>query len=386
MRIGLIRTRYTPYGGAEVFMARFVDELLRLGHTVDVFAADWQEKKGVTVHRVRTWGPSFLRPLVFAANAAKAVERVRPDVVISLERTACQDIYRAGDGVHREWLLQRKKAAQGRGLTTGLKGVCPLKACGNMFIGLNPLHAVLLNLEKRLFGDKRLKKVVANSNRVKQEIIRHYGLPEEKICVIYNGINAVEFAGRVAAADRAGVRKELCVSEDECLLLFVGSGFERKGLVYLIRALKPLMEAGKKPRLLVVGKGKAAGYRKEARSLGLSDRVIFKGAVRDTARFYAAADIFVLPSIYEPFSNACLEALAAGLPVVTSRINGASEIITEPVNGAVIEEPADHLEIAKKITLFLDGQKRKLSGEAARRTAFEYTIEKNVSEFLRLIV
>ena len=381
MRIGLIRMRYTPYGGAEVFMSRFVDELLRLGHTVDVFAADWQEKKGVTVHRVRTWGPSFLRPLVFAANAAKAVERVRPDVVISLERTACQDIYRAGDGVHKEWLLQREKAAQG--LTTGIKGVLtglnPLR-------GFNPLHTALLNLEKRLFSDKRLKKVVANSNRVKQDIIRHYGLPEEKICVIYNGINADEFAGRVAAADRAGVRKELSVSEDECLLLFVGSGFERKGLVYLIRALKPLVEAGKKPRLLVVGKGNAAGYRKEAASLGLSDRVIFKGAVRDAARFYAAADIFVLPSIYEPFSNACLEAMAAGLPVVTSRINGASEIIIEPVNGAVIEEPADHLEIAKKIALFLDGQKRKLSGEAARRSAFEYTIEKNVSEFLRLII
>lgn len=363
--------RHTPYGGAEVFMGRFVDELLRLGHTVDVFAADWQEKKGVTVHRVKIWGPSFLRPLVFAANAAKAVERVRPDVVISLERTACQDIYRAGDGVHREWLLQRKKAAQ------GLKGA---------LIGLNPLHAVLLNLEKRLFSDKRLKKVVANSNRVKEEIIRHYGLPDEKVCVIYNGIDAAEFARRAAVADREGVRKELAVSGDECLLLFVGSGFERKGLIYLIRALKPLMDAGKKTRLVVVGKGNAARYRKEALSLGVADRVIFKGAARDAARFYAAADVFVLPSIYEPFSNACLEAMAVGLPVVTSRMNGASEIITEPVNGAVIEDPADHLELAKKITLFLDAQKRKLSGEAAKQTAFEYSIEKNVGEFLKLVV
>jgi len=377
MRIGLIRMRHTPYGGAEVFMGRFVDELLRLGHTVDIFAADWPEKKGIAVHRVKTWGPSFLRPRIFAANAAKAVERVRPDVVISLERTACQDIYRAGDGVHREWLLQREKAAQGLNPFKGLKG---------FFINLNPLHAVLLNLEKRLFSDKRLRKVVANSNRVKQEIIRHYGLPEEKICVIYNGINAAEFAGRVAAADRAGVRKELAVSGDECLLLFVGSGFERKGLIYLIRALGPLADVGKKPRLVVVGKGNPARYRKEAERLGVADRVIFKGAVRDAARFYAAADVFVLPSIYEPFSNACLEAMAVGLPVVTSRMNGASEIITEPVNGAVIEDPTDHLEIAKKIALFLDTQKRRLSGEAARRTAFEYSIEKNVSEFLKLIV
>ena len=375
MRVGVIRERYTPYGGAEVFMGRFVDEILRLGHTVDLFAASWPEKEGVAVHRVKTWGPSFLRPLVFANNAAKAVERVCPDVVISFDRTACQDIYRAGDGVHREWLLRRKRAA------TGLKG---------LFTGLNPLHAVLLHLEKRLFSDKRLKKVVANSKRVKEEIIRHYGLPEEKICVIYNGINAKEFAGRVAAVDRGCVRKEMGVSSDECLLLFVGSGFERKGLIYLIRALKPLMDAqghtDKKTRLVVVGKGKQGRYLKEARRLGVEDAVIFKGAVKDAAPFYAAADVFVLPTVYEPFSNASLEAMAAGVPVVTSRVNGVSEIITEPANGAVVEDPADHQEIAGKVSLFLDEKKRKKAGDAARQTAMKYTIEKNVREFLSLVI
>lgn len=360
--------RYTPYGGAEVFLSRFLTELLKQGHTIEVFSTAWEERKGVIVHKVRTFGPSFLRPLIFASKVHKAVDMENLDCVLSLERTYCQDIYRAGDGCHREWLIRRGNT---------------VSWFKRFLISLNPLHAVLLYLEKRLFSSKRLNTVVANSNSVKRDIIRHYGFPEDRICVIYNGIEPSTFERR-DKGDRATVREGMGITEDTTLLLFVGSGFERKGLIYAIRALSILKDKGD-IRLLVIGRGNTSKYLREARRLRVEDRVIFKGPVKGALEFYPAGDIFVLPSIYEPFSNACLEAMAAGLPVVTSRVNGASEILTDGVNGAILEDPTDHFEIAGKIAQFLDKEKRKKACELARREAVKYPIERTVTEFLKLI-
>jgi len=366
VRIGLIRKHYTPYGGAEVFLGRFIAEIVKRGHTLDVFSTDWEESVGVRVHRIKAGGPSFLRPLVFALNAASAVDNVRPDVVLSLERTFCQDVYRAGDGCHREWLERR-----GRTVSKGRR----------FLNGLSPKHRVLLYLEKRLFTSRRLKKVVANSKRVKEEIIRHYGLPEEKIFVIHNGVDASAFD--VREADRVPLRESIGVRGDTALLLFVGSGFERKGLLYLVRAMGLLKD--RDVRLLVVGKGSTARYIREADNLGVKDRINFAGPVKDAKKYYRAGDIFILPSIYEPFSNACLEAMAAGLPVVTSRVNGVSEILTEGVNSAILDDPTDPVEMAGKIRMFLNAELRKKAGESARLEARKHSIEGNVSEFLSLL-
>ncbi len=371
MRIGLIRMRHTPFGGAETFMGRFIKELLKRGHTVEVFSREWEED-GVLVHRIKTFGPSFLKPLVFAFRAKKEVERAAPDVVVSLERTFCQDVYRAGDGVHREW-LERRAAVAGSFVRRFL-------------IRLNPLHPVLLYLERRLFTDKRLKKIVANSNGVKSDIIRHYGLPEDKICVIYNGIDPASHEVNEAkdATERARVRSEIGVGETTTLLVFVGSGFERKGLIYAIRALA-LLKGDCDVRLVVVGKGNPAYYLREAKSLGVGERVTFTGPVKGARKYYRAGDIFILPTVYEPFSNACLEAMASGLPVVTTKQNGASEIMTDGADSVLLDDPADVGALARKLKPLLDAEFRKKAGILARAKALNYTIERNVDGFLRVI-
>lgn len=367
MRIGLIRMRYTPYGGAETFLGRFITELIKRGHSIDIFARVWHDVRGIAVHRVEASGPSFLRPLIFAMRAEKAVEKVNPDIVVSFERTFCQDIYRAGDGCHKEWLRRRSEV------------LSPLK---RLSIKVSPLHKVLLYLEKKLFTSPRLKAVVANSNRVKADIIRHYGLPEKKIYVIYNGIDAKSVP--YSEWERKRLRKELGIKETDIVLLFVGSGFERKGLKFLIRALGQFKDRND-IKLLVVGKGKQKNYLEEARDSGVSDKVIFTGPVKGALAFYQAGDVFVLPSIYEPFSNACLEAMAAGLPVVTSRVNGASEILSDGVNGAIVEHPADPKELAGKIAPFLDKDLRAKAGGLAKKEVLKHTIEKNVTAFLDVI-
>lgn len=366
MRIGLIRMKYSPYGGAETFLKRFITELIKRGHDVDVFSTDWPEGDGVRVHRIKTGGPRFLRPLIFAAGAAKAVDEAQCDCVISLERTYSQDIYRAGDGCHKEWLARRRAISS------------PAK---RLLISLNPLHTVLLYLEARLFSDSRLKRVAANSRMVRDDIMRHYGLPKKRICVIYNGL---EIPGPSPAGRREEIRRSLGIGDKALLLLFVGSGFERKGLINAIRALGLLRGKGD-IRLLVVGKGAASEYLTEAKRLGVLDRVKFIGPVNEVFDYYGAADIFVLPTVYEPFSNACLEAMAAGLPVVTTKANGVSEILSGAGYRAVINDAADTNALASAIEALLDKDKRAQASKAVREIASGFTIGRNVDEFLNLI-
>ncbi|MBI4948858.1 MAG: glycosyltransferase family 4 protein [Deltaproteobacteria bacterium] len=367
MRIGLVRMRYTPFGGAEVFLKRFITKLLERGHRLDVFSSSWEEEKGVTVHKIDAGGPAFLRPWRFATNVAREVGRVRPDITLSLERTFSQEIYRAGDGCHREWLIQRGKRSG---------------ALKRASLSLSPKHKVLLALEERLFKGPGLKAVVANSKRVKDEIIRHYGLPAEKICVIYNGIDATAF--EPDEAERARLRRSFGADEETVVCLFTGSGFERKGLAVAIRALALLKDKGD-IRLVVIGKGSVSPYLEEAKKLGVSERVVFMGPVEGASRYCLAGDIFVLPTIYEPFSNACLEAMAAGLPVVTTRANGASEILIDGESGGIVEDPDNHEEVAAKIEPFLDKSSRLTAGRLARTEALKHPMERTVAEFLDLM-
>ncbi|MDP2681437.1 MAG: glycosyltransferase family 4 protein [Deltaproteobacteria bacterium] len=383
MNIGLIRMRYTPYGGAEVFLSRFIDELIKNGHTCHLFAAKWDEdiKDGVIWHKVKTFGPSFLRLLSFAVNAWFAVKRTAPDVIVSFERTLYQDIYRAGDGCHKEWLIQRRQVTSHKSQVTS-QIILLLK---QFIVYFNPRHLTILYLEKKLFKSKKLKFVVANSNRGKEEIIRHYKLPEDNICVIYNGIDINEFDLGCRDKIRAAYREKLNI-KDEIALLFVGSGFDRKGLWFLIEAVGILKRNGyNKLKLIVAGKGKIRKYKNAADRLGIGKDVIFTGPVKDVQGYYSAADIFILPSIYEPFSNACMEAMASGLPVVTSRINGVSEILTDGKDGMIIDVPANPEEIAEKIKPLLDERARQAVGREARMTVVNYSIERNVERFLRLI-
>ena len=397
MDIGLIRMRYTPYGGAEIFVSRFVDELLQKGHTCHIFAREWDDakrqevrgkrqedvKEGIVFHKIRTFGPSFLRVWLFAINTFFAVRKANLDIILGFDRTLYQDIYRAGDGCHKEWLIQRIQS----GVRSQESGVIKklILTVKKVIIFFNPLHFTILYLEKRLFKSKKLKFVIANSRRGKDEIRKHYGLPEEKFCVIYNGIDIKAFNPNDREKIRVISRERIDI-KNETLFLFVGSGFERKGLRFLIEALGILKKKGyERLKLVVVGKGEIRKYQAMAELCGTGEDVKFIGPASDVKGYYCAADIFVLPSIYEPFSNACLEAMASQLPVVTSRINGVSEIITRGKDGMIVDDPSNPEEIAEKIEPLLYEETRLTVGKAARKTAENYTIEKNVESFLRVI-
>jgi UDP-glucose:(heptosyl)LPS alpha-1,3-glucosyltransferase len=370
MKIAIIRQKYTPFGGAERYSARLVDALLDSGHEVHIFASRWDigTSSGVRVHEVQTvtlFG--WLRALSFALNCRRLLMKESFDAIFSLERTLYQDFYRAGDGCHRRWLIQKNL---GKGMLSRL------------ITFLNPLHWTYLWLEHRLFSDRNLKGIIANSNFVKEDIISMYGVSPEKIRVVYNGVDFPVFDKVTREKYRRSLAEEYGLGEG-LRILYVGSGFERKGVPTLIHAAAELTIPF---QLFIVGKGNVGKYRQMAENLGIADKTNLTGPVKDMERFYLGCDLFVFPTLYDPFSNATLEAMAYGLPVVTTPFNGVSEIIEEGKQGAVVKDPLSALAVAEAIMRFATSEALEKSGMEARRTASSFTMERNVRESIEAMI
>ena len=361
MKIALVRQRYNPYGGAERFVARALTALAAEDVELTLLARAWSGADAAGAGkgwRLIRCDPFFIgrvwRDWGFARAVCAAVKAQRFDLVQSHERISCCDVYRAGDGVHRQWLENRKRAA---GLLERIA------------LALNPYHWYTLAAEKRMFHSPALRAVICNSSMVKEELRRHFGLPEAKLHVIYNGVDLEAFHPRLRGIWRGRKREELGIAEAAMVFLFVGSGFRRKGLPQLLRALSGVRDA----HLVVVGADKELPrLRRAADEASLSARVHFAGGQEDVKPWYGMADCFVLPTLYDPFPNAALEAMACGLPLITSQQCGAAEFVESGVEGYVCRDALDVVELARCLSLAIAPGQAERMGAAARRRVEPY--------------
>ena len=366
MRIALVVERFEPgSGGVESVVFQVAAELARRAQQVTVVCrragAPAPEgppsPEGVRVEVVRVpaaWQP--LRVGAFSRRAARATGPDAPqrfDVVHSFARTRRQQIYRAGGGSHAAYMER----------------VYPRPAWRR----LSPRHRAILAIEEAVFRDER-QLIQCNAHHVETEIRKRYGVAPERLVTLYNGVDTERFHPRT----RQGAGRDLraALGLDGPLALFVGSGFRRKGLD---RAIAALAAGGVKADLLVAGRGDTAPFQRQAAKLGVDGRVHFLGERRDVDALMAAADLFVLPTRYDPFSNACLEAMAAGLPVATTRANGAAELVEPGENGFLLEE-----EFAPAFEALADRESLRELGRAARRAAEGLTWQAHVSRLLPL--
>ena len=289
------------------------------------------------------------------------------DVLFSLERVWNCDVYRAGDGVHRAWLDRRSKFE------------LPLK---RFVRSLNSKHQDLLRLEQSLFSNDNTRRVIAGSQMVKDEIVNFYRYPADKIDIVRNGVPLEKF--RFDPELREKSREELNLKPDQTALLFAGSGWERKGLLFAIEATA--LCGDRQMRLLVAGRGNARLYKTKRLRFWREEPVQFLGEVVDMLRVYAAADIFILPTIYDPFSNACLEALACGLPVITTRSNGFSEIIENGVHGSIVDHAGDLSGLREAILLWSDPSRHAAAQSTNTQLAAQFGISKNTKETLAILL
>lgn len=315
MRIAILKSRLDYKGGLEKYTLKLAEAFAEKGLSITLLTTGTPPKLPYEVVSLApTSKLSYLHLTRFDALCQKWLASHSYEIVFGMERTTCQTHYRAGSGVHAAYLKQRK-------LTDSL--------FKRLTFSINPLHRALLQMEKKTFENPSLRLIFANSEMVRREILETYCTPPEKIVVVHNGVEWQQW--------ETNFKESFSKNKNSYYhFLFVGNGYNRKGLPFLLKGFSHLPKGEWK--LTVVGKEKnCAHFQKQARHLGLDNHIYFAGPQSNLCPFYQAADCLVIPSIYDPFANVTLEALSMGLFVVSSRFNGGHEVLTDRM-GCVIED------------------------------------------------
>jgi UDP-glucose:(heptosyl)LPS alpha-1,3-glucosyltransferase len=361
LTIGFLRRGYSPTGGVEAYLKGLAVGLREEGHRVVLLGtSEWPESEWPGGEIIRCKGANLSE---YSAEVArqKASPDNQFDLILSVEKVPGCDLYRTDEGIHAAWLAQR-----GRYIT----------AWARLFQWISPKHREKLRLEKQLFTPFGTRRVISLSEKINREIGEYYGYPAAQISMIRNGVPS---RGVTTPNQRKAARKELGIRQDEKIVLFVGTGWERKGLRFAIRSVESLNDPSVK--LLVAGYGSQKRY--------ASPSVRFLGGVQKMPMVYDAADIFLLPTIFDPFPLAGLEALSAGLPIITTSANGVSEVITPGIHGEAIDEPSDVSALVTALRKWLgilsDPARSDQACSACAALASEFTLERNLRETLTVI-
>ena len=363
MKIALVHKRLDLNGGTERDLFGTAEGLRDLGHDVHLFCGEFRVASplGVTPRRIpllrlgRT-----ARLLSMALGAPKLIAQASCDLVLSFDRMPDCDVLRCGGGTHRGFL--RRLAGEGGTLV-------------RLWPSISPYHRTLLALEKRQFHSTRLKKIIAVSAEVKRDIMANYGVSSDKISVLYNGVDERRFHPETRARSGQALRARWNIPPDAPLVLFVGSGFHRKGLDRLLSIWNSPKLA--RAYLLIVGSDARLGrYRSWADAVA-PGRIVFAGRQDEIEKYYGAADVAALPSLQEAFGNVVIEALASGLPVLVSRAVGAAEILSGSLAGGIVERPDDGAEVLAKLLSLLGKAGEAALRQEARSIAVSYSWERH---------
>ncbi len=362
-------------GGAEMYVSDFLRWLAAEGNEVHLYSCRWDPAALPAAVRVHPLppprGPRSLRPWRFSAACQEALARDRPQVSIGFDKTFGPDIYYPLGG------LQPASAAGNL-----RKHRSPwLRAAARVAKAIDPAHRSFTRLERQHLLGPTPPLLVVNSALVRDHAARYYGIPPERVRVIHNAIDPGRFAEHDRPRLRAEERRRWGIGPGEAVAAFVAMNYHLKGLGPLLHALARL-PATAPLRLVVAGSPQTGPWQRLARRLGVAGRVVFLGPAADVRRVYFAADLHVHPTFYDPCSGVVIEALACGLPVVTTRHNGAAELMHPPREGFVLDDPHDHAALADALRQLLDPVRRDACARAARQTAAAWTIEHHYRRWL----
>jgi UDP-glucose:(heptosyl)LPS alpha-1,3-glucosyltransferase len=242
---------------------------------------------------------------------------------------------------------------------------------------------VILALEETHFRERRYRKVIATTEQVRTDLHRLYDVPVEDVEIIPNGFSPTEFNPERRAERRAAMREKLRLRPDDIALLFVANELDRKGFDTVLGAMRIL--ASPRLRLLAIGRPSAQTIQRGAEMLGLAAQVTACGSTSDIAAYHAAGDLFVLPTQYEAFSLAILEALGSGVPVITSDVPGARDAILPGENGALIRDPKSAEELAAALSPLLDDMRRAALTATTPATAAKYRWPSVLENYERIL-
>lgn len=361
MEIAIIRRKFTPFGGAENFILRSSLGLNSLGIKFSIISERW--KRNTNSSKDIRWLEAkahgffrFSRFLSFQNSVKKILAENHFDLVQSHERLTGVDIYRLGDGIHAAWVDRLIKTS------TWYKKI---------WLKIDPYHKKIIRIEKEMSRDNNLF-YVANSELVKNELYEYYKVPKSRIRVIENGID-IESFHPVSASKKEACKKKLSLDPDSPVILFVGSGFQRKGAFEVVEAIKLLP----KFQAIIVGQDKKI---QKLKGLAGEHNIIITGPQDNIQKYLDASDIFCLPSLYDSLPNAALEALCSGLPVVLTKDVGLAPHIKKNSAGIICKKNKHSIADA----LIVAWKKRKLLSKNALKLARTFDIKIKNKEWLHL--
>lgn len=365
-------------GGCETYIADLARRLVADGHGVHLYACAWDESalpSGLHYHALpKPRGPRFLRPWRFSAACRRALHEAEHQLSIGFNKTWGQDVLYPQAGLHAASAEHNLR-----------KHFQPLaRRVARITKALDVAHWSYALLERRQYLSAPRPFIIANSDMVRRHFQRYYGIQPNEVRVVHSAIDPDRLSEDDRPRRRLEWRQFWGIGPEETVGLFIAMNYQLKGLVPLLHAVRRL-RTDKPFRLLVVGNPNTRPYERLARRLNVAERVRFAGFYPDTRNCYFASDFLVHPTFYDPCSLVVLEALACGMPVITSRFNGARELLSPPHDGFVIDNPHDYDHLAWCLSRFLDSSHRIACTQAARRKAHQWTFEQHYQQLMQAL-
>jgi UDP-glucose:(heptosyl)LPS alpha-1,3-glucosyltransferase len=379
-KIAFAMEKFSRYaGGAESYAVSLATTLIENGWDVHLFGEEWDgEPKEAHFHEIYIpkFLPAWIKLLLFAWKHKKITQKQHYNVVMGFGNTIYMNVYQSHGGVH-QLSTARKVYAEKNRLRRLVKRVLIL---------LSMKQWTRAWIEAAPFRLNPRPRIVAIAHMIKKDMESFFHTNPNEIEIIYNGVDTKRYNSSLRQRMRGPLRKQWGVSENDAVFLFVSYDLKKKGIEPLIEAAAELKRIGNDNfKIIVVGGLPYSSLARLIEHLGLKNNIIFVGRVKSIDEFYANSDVFVLPTYYDACSLVVIEAMASGLPSITTTFNGASGIIAYGKNGYILSHPPDPSDLADKMHLLMDNEKRQRMSEEAFRTGQEYSAERNHREMMRVL-
>jgi len=379
MRLALNFQRIDPTrGGAETYVVDLCQHLVRAGHQVDLYAESWREgilPEAVRCVAVPVSGKSRLARLwSFARNSEQALQNANYDCTLGFINTWHHDVIIPQGGVHRGSL-----EANAKRFPTAWQRA--LYKAGKM---ANLKFWDYRRIERKQYDPERGARVVAVGRMVQEHLVEYQNVARSRIHLISNAIDPNRLVVPQPGATRCAFRNRMGFAPNDLIGLFVGHNFWLKGLKPLLKALHARKDQGRPAHLLVCGGGNLGPFRRMVRRLGLTETVHLIGFLPEIRDAFWSSDFFVSPTYYDPCSLVVFEALACGLPVITTSCNGAGDVITDGQEGYVITAPDAIGELSAAINHMTDDDARAAMSAHATALGREQSFERHVARLTKV--
>ncbi|MGA7143871.1 MAG: glycosyltransferase family 4 protein [Desulfobacterales bacterium] len=366
-------------GGAESYAVSLATFLVQNGWEVHLFGEVWDgEPEGAIFHKITIpkYLPAWLKLVLFAIYHKNAVKKQHFDVILGFGNTLYMNVYQSHGGVH--WLSAKRRVYSEK---NEIK-----RAIKRLIILLSLKQWARAWIESAPFRLYPRPKIVAISQMIKKDMSSYFRVKGADINVVYNGVDTSRYNQNLRHNHRGALRRQLGLEDDEIVFLFVSYDLKKKGIETLVEAGFQLKQMGSTNfKVVVVGGMPYRALSKQIKTLDIKDKVLFTGPIHSIEAYYANSDVFVLPTYYDACSLVVIEAMASGLPSITTTANGAAGIINDGKDGYIISHPPRSLDLAKKMQLLLNDEKRQQMSREALCKGRQYSAEKNHQSMIRIL-